>query len=460
MPNPGRDNSAAGLSASARAYLAKIWSVLEREAPRATAERIVCLTQAHEEWRGKGALNLNAAEGLMSHGARRLLATDFATRVTEGAPGDKLFPHHLQNRYIDEIEATLIAITRKLFDVEHVEWRPVSTSMANAAVFCSLAKPGDTILVQSQEAGGNYSYNNAGFPPLIGLKVEALPWTGSCFELDVERAADVVRRVRPRLIVIGGSNVMFPYPVAQLRELADEVGALLMYDAAHLGLLIAGGQFQRPLAEGAHLITISTHKIMAGAVGGMVLTPDPAIAASVANTVFPPMLQTRDQNKYAATAYAFAEHLEFARPHAAQIVANVGALGRAMEAQGFEVFGRERGYSRTHQLFLRHPTIAAETFEDRCQRSDILAARTARTAGVLGGQAGGVVRLSVQEITRQGLVEADMARVARLIADAVCGRRQQKETSAEIVQWMSTLGAIRFSFDDGLNGASAERLLP
>jgi glycine hydroxymethyltransferase len=439
-----------GLSTRTVECLARAARQLQQETPLETAERIARLTAEHETWRGKQALNLNAAEGVMSRGARRLLASDLATRVTEGTPGDKIFPHALQNRYVDEIEGTLIEVARKLFEARFVEWRPLTTSMANAAVFSSLTSPGDTILVQSQEAGGNYSYNAAGFPPLIGLKVEPLPWTGSCFELDMEKAAEAVRRVRPRLIVVGGSNVMFPYKVRDLRSLADEVGATLLYDAAHISLLIAAGIFQRPLKEGAHLMTISTHKIMGGAVGGMVLTDDGAIAEAVLKTVFPPMLQTRDQNKYAATAYAFAEHLEFGRVHAEQIVANVRALGAAMEEAGFEVFGADRGYSRTHQLFLRHPTVDVADFEERCQRANILAARTARTAGVLGGKPGGVIRLSVQEISRQGLIEVDMPRVARLIRAAVTSERPAEDIAREIEDWMSGLGPLHFSFDNRL----------
>jgi glycine hydroxymethyltransferase len=201
------------------------------------------------------------------------------------------------------------------------------------------------------------------------------------------------------------------------------------------------------LAEGAHLMTISTHKIMAGAVGGMVLTDDPAIIAAIARTVFPHMLQTRDQNKYAATAYTFAEHLAFGTAYAAQIVANARALGAALGAAGFEVFGRERGYSMTHQIFVRHPVICAVDFEDRCQQADVLAARTLRTAGILDGNSGGVIRLSVQEITRQGFTEADMIRVAGLIDAAVNERRPPDEISRTIGDWLSQLGPIRFSFD-------------
>ncbi|HVW68628.1 MAG TPA: hypothetical protein VHB68_06610 [Steroidobacteraceae bacterium] len=444
---PADSTGVQALSAAARSYLAATAQTLECESPAQTAARMVRLTRQHDEWRAQACLNMNAAEGLMSRGARQLLASDMATRVTEGIPGDKVFPHRLQNRYIDEIEGTLIGLARKLFGARFVEWRPLTTSMANAAVLVSLTKPGDTLLVQPEAAGGNYSYNLTGFPPLIGLNVAALPYTGRCFELDIDAAGETVRRLRPRMMIIGGSNVLFPYPLRQLRRLADEVGALLVYDAAHVGLLIAAGQFQRPLEEGAHLMTLSTHKMMAGAVGGMILTDDPVSYGVISRTVFPHMIQTRDQNKYAATAYAFAEHLEFGAAYARQIIVNAQALGRALEAVGFEVFGRARGYSTTHQLFVRHPVVAAEEFEDRCQRANILVARTLRTAGVLDGGTGGVVRLSVQEITRQGLKEPDMIRVADLIQDAVCERRPPVEISAAIRSWVSSLGPIRFSFD-------------
>jgi glycine hydroxymethyltransferase len=441
------NGSIAGLSAAARAYVSQVTSLLEEESPEKTAARITRICAAHDSWRAAGCLNMNAAEGLMSRGARSLLASDLATRVSEGAPGDKVFPHRRQNRFIDEIEATLIGLTRKLFRARYVEWRPLTTSMANAAVFASLTKPGDTVLVQPEAAGGNYSYNTSGFPPLIGVNVAALPYTGHCYELDLGRIAQIVRSVRPRLIVIGGSNILFPYPVRELRQMADEIGALLLYDAAHVGLLIAAGGFQQPLAEGAHLMTFSTHKIMAGAVGGMVLTDDPDLMEAISRTVFPHMLQTRDQNKYAATAYAFAEHIEYAAPHCAQIVANARALGAALEGVGLQVFGRERGYSMTHQLFVRHPSVPAAEFEDRCQEADILVARTQRTAGVLGGDRGGVIRLSVQEVTRQGLIEADMIQVSDLIAAAVSAKRPPADISRRIRDWLSTLGPIRFSFD-------------
>lgn len=446
-----------GLSAASVEFLARIADKVRGEAPRDIATRVVRLSAAHDAWRAHGCLNMNAAEGLMSLGARKLLSSDFATRVTEGVPGDKVFPHPRQNRFIDEIEATLILLARELFGALHVEWRPVTTSMANAAVFASLVRPGDTVLVQSEPGGGNYSYNPTGFPPLLGLEIASLPYTGRNFQIDIDRAGEVVRQVRPRLIVIGGSNVLFPYPVRELRALADDVGALLMYDAAHVGLLVAADQFQRPLEEGAHLMTLSTHKMMAGAVGGMVLTNEGWITAKISKTVFPHMLQTRDQNKYAATAYAFAEHLAFGKAYAKQIVTNARALAAALEQQGFEVFGKERGYTRSHQIFTRHLSVSDVEFEDRCQQCDILAARTKRTAGVLGGQPGGVVRLSVQEISRQGLIESDMMRVASLIADAVGKRRAMEAISKEIAAWMSGLGPMRFSFDTAPAGAAQPR---
>ena len=252
-------------------YLNDVQTKLDDMSAGEIASRLQWLVEDHETWRGRKCLNLNAAEAVMSRRARGLLASDLATRVTEGFPGDKEYPAARQNEHIDEIEAILIALAKKLFRAAYVEWRPVSTSMANASIFFALTKPGDVILSQRPEAGGNYSYNMVGPPRVAGLEVHGVPSHDATFEVDVEATRELALEIKPRLIVIGGSNVLFPYPVRELREIADETGCLLLYDGAHLGLPIAAGVFQDPLTEGADLLTLSTHKIMSGAVGGLVL---------------------------------------------------------------------------------------------------------------------------------------------------------------------------------------------
>lgn len=403
-------------SLKSQAYLDDVEAKVKTLSPAAVAQRITSLVREHDQWRATACLNMNPAEGLISARARALLASDMATRLTEGLPGDKTYPNYLQNRFIDEIEATIIALVRRQFGARYVEWRPTSNSMANAAVFFALLKPGDTILVQNLDAGGNYSYQTCGPAGLTHARIVTIPALGKVFEIDVDWVRTCAKKLRPKMIVIGGGKVLFPYPVRELREIADSIGAVLVYDAAHVGLLISHGTFQRPLQEGAHVVTLSTHKIMGGPVGGIVLTDDPSVAKAVISRTFPGLLQTRDQNKYAALAVGLAELEHFGTILARATVANAAAFASAMAGEGFTVLARNGIHTQTHQCFLDQGD-AAQTFEWRCQAVNILASDCSLAGDMARNRRSGI-RFATHELTRRGMGSMEMREVAQLIARA------------------------------------------
>ncbi len=429
-------------------YLEEVAARVARLTPHAIAARVIALTNAHESWRAGECLNMNPAEGLMSRGSRRLLDSDMATRVTEGLPGDKIFPHYRQTAFIDEIEATIVALARSQFGARFVEWRPTSTSMANAAAFFALLEPGDSMLVQSLEGGGNYAYQPEGPAGLSKARVVTIPGSSRTFEIDPEQVATLARQVKPKMIVIGGGKVLFPYPLRALREIADSVGAILLYDAAHLGLLISAGQFQRPLQEGAHLVTVSTHKVMGGPVGGLVLTNDASIASRIMRLTFPGLLQTRDQNKYAALALTLAELQRFGPELATQMVRNAQALATALANKGFSVIDRGGVHTQTHQVILELGAQAA-TFEWRCQAANILIPDCALNGDVAKNRRTGA-RIGVHEITRLGMREPEMIEVAGLVRrafDAVDGSAAAA-IAAEVRGLLGRFPGVVYGFDD------------
>jgi glycine hydroxymethyltransferase len=269
--------------------------------PAEIAVRVKKLVCDHDDWRRNKCLNLNPSENAISPGARRLLDTDLATRVTEGYVGDKEYPPAPMNRYIDEIEGIIIHLVKRLFRCEYVEWRTLSSSMANSLVYFALSKSGDTIMSQSNKGGGNDSYRPNGPPRLRGLRVADLP-EAPLFDVDYDALDESIGKVKPSWLVVGGGRVLFPYDLKRLREAADRVGACILYDAAHLGPLIAFGLFQDPLNEGADVMTLGTHKLMGGPIGGLVLTNDKKLAKKILALTHPAFIQTRDQNKYAAAA--------------------------------------------------------------------------------------------------------------------------------------------------------------
>jgi glycine hydroxymethyltransferase len=247
-------------------YLEAMDARLAKMSPRQIAARIKELSAADEYWRRRKCISLRAAEGIMGATSQSLLDSTLATRVSEGFPGDKSFPGiRGTDEYLDEVEATLIFQLRRLFGAKYVEWRPLSNSMANAMPYLVLTRPGDVVLAQSWIGGGANAANTPNGPGgLKDLVFLEMPFRDH-YEHDVDGIRRLARKARPKIIVAGGGYVLFPYPLRELRSIADEVGAKLMYDAAHLAILIAGGVFQQPLQEGADVMTMSTHKAFGGA---------------------------------------------------------------------------------------------------------------------------------------------------------------------------------------------------
>lgn len=248
------------------------------------------------------------------------------------------------------------------------------------------------------------------------------------------------------MLVVGGSYCLFPYPVAELREIADEVGAYLFYDAAHLGLFLATGTFQDPLREGAHIVSVSTHKTMSGPVGGALLMNDDAVAERILGLTFPAFLQTRDENKYAAQAYVLAELLAFAPAYARQTVANAKALAAALDEEGFEVLGRPRGYSATNQIFLDlREAGGGPHYEAHCQAAGILVHKS-RLMGdgpvVRNGS-----RIGVQEVTRFGMKEPEMRRISTLMRRAALDGEPPERVRPDVAELAGRFRVLQYSFD-------------
>lgn len=433
----------AAITTKSRGYLAAMEEKFRSVPGAELASRIEALVAAQDDWRAR-CLNLNPAETLMSRRCRRLLDSDMATRLTEGVPGDKLYPHGAQNDTIDEIEAMIVALARQQFGAKYVEWRPVSTTMANAAVFCAAMRDGDVMLAQDEDGGGNYAYHRFGPAGLLGVRIESIRRWGACFELDLDALREAALRTRPKVIALGGSNVLFPYPLREIRGIADEVGAIVLYDAAHVGLLVSSGTFQRPLEEGAHVLTLSTAKSLGGPIGGLVLTNEPDLADKIIRLTFPGLLQTRDLNKLTALALTLAETRAFGTERAARSVANARALAQSLGSEGFTLLASDRGYTDTHQIFLSLGD-RAKVFETRCNAANIMLTDCALCGDMALRRRSGS-RLGTHEVTRLGLTEGDMKTVALLIRRANAGEVPQV-TQGEVAALVTRNPTLAFSFD-------------
>src|SRR5260370_18006582 len=190
--------------------------------------------------------------------------------------------------FAEEIEIVADSLVRRLFGANYAELRVGSGALANLYAFMATCEPGDRIMAFPGEMGGHVTHHRDGAAGLYRLEVHPVPYDAARMAIDLDRLRADARRLRPKLITVAGSLCLFPYDVRAVRAIADEIGAYVLYDAAHMGGMIAGGRFQAPLAEGAHMMTMSTYKAYGGPPAGLFLPPHSELARPVAKIPYPP----------------------------------------------------------------------------------------------------------------------------------------------------------------------------
>ena len=401
-------------SAAAKAYLREIGETLGGHKPRDLADRVRVLSHEHEAWVDNACLCFYAGTNVMSPAARTLLASTLATRPSMGHPGDKYQPGV---RYLEQIEVIAMDLCRRLFRARFAEPRLPSGSSANLSVYLAFTKAGDRILALPEWAGGHPTHREEGMAGLHGLSISDVPFDPVRMAVDLDGLRRVAKNLRPVLIIVGASLVLFPYPLTEVRRIADEVGALVMYDGAHLAGVIAGGQFQDPLAEGAHLLTTSTYKTFGGPPGGLVVTNDPEIARRIDRVAYPGMTANFDCARVASVAVAAAELLEFGPAYAQACLANGQAMARALAAEELDVVAAAQGFTRSHHVAVDvHGLGGGASVARRLEAANIILSKFVlpRDASGPPGEMSGL-RLGLQEVTRRGLGPAEMAEIARFI---------------------------------------------
>ena len=239
-------------------------------------DKVVSLVKQHEKWFSES-LPLIASENVASRGVRNVLSSDLGHRYAEGWPGERVYAGC---KFIDQIELEAVDLAKKLFNAEFADVRPVSGACANLAVYSTLSDPGDTMVALSIPNGGHISAGKKEFSGTAGLvhglDIEYFAFDKENMNVDVDQTKKKLREIQAggkkmQILMLGASLFLFPHPVKELSEFAPEVGATLCYDAAHVAGLIAGGEFQDPLGEGAQVMSFSTHKTLFGPQGGTIV---------------------------------------------------------------------------------------------------------------------------------------------------------------------------------------------
>jgi len=406
--------------------------------PTDEERRLARLIRAHDRWRGRGVFNLLASENALSPTARRYLGSDLAGRYTLPMEvpfeGERLDNSYAGTRYTDEIERLANDAAARLFGAKHATTRPLSGHIAAVSVLSTLLPAHSRLLAIPPESGGYDGYAPGYLPALLGHTVRPLPADGQGHRVDAAVAVDTIRRERPAAVVLGQSFFLFPYPLREIAEAAHAIDALVLYDASHVLGLVAGGEFQAPLREGADVVFGSTHKSFPGPQGGLVVTDRDDLFAQMDPALVWRAFDNAHWNRIAGLAQTLLEMERCAPEYARTVVANSRALGRALTSEGFPLVAEAEGFTASHQLHLDRPRLR----ERHGVGGGGLARRLERQRLLIDL----VGRIGTAEVTRLGLEPEAMPRIAQLMARA--GLRKER-VGAEVLAWRRTFSRLRFA---------------
>lgn len=399
-------------------------------------------------------LPMIASENIISPRVAEMLVTDLHGRYAEGLPGKRYYQGCGD---FDTIEALGMELAQSVFRCRFANIQSTSGTVSNLAVLKSLAKPGDAITAVSTADGGHISHAPMGAVGMRGLDLHTYPWDVDRMEPDLDGSLKLIREKKPKLAWFGQSMFLFPTPMKELAAAAHEVGSTVVYDGAHVLGLIAGGQFQDPLREGADVLTGSSHKTFPGPQGGFVLsdTADEKLQKRLHGGVFPGVVSSYHLHHVAGKVVALAEFQEYGAAYAKDTVANAQAFGAALAERGFDVIAADRGFTRSHQVVTRHG--AKDSGAGAKAAATLEAAGIITNMNMLPGDTKPLtpsgLRLGVQELTRVGMGKREMAEVAEFYARALVKGDDPAKIKRDVKAFKARFQAVRYCFNpDNLGG--------
>jgi glycine hydroxymethyltransferase len=396
----------------------------------------------HERFMDHECISLYAGTNITNPRAARFMSSSVSSRPSLGYPGDK---YETGLGYAEQVEIMATEILKRIFKCRYVEFRAGSGSLANLYAYMACTKPGDRIMALPTSAAGHVTHQAEGAAGLYGLEVHPIPFDGERMEVDMPAFEQAAKRLRPRLIILAGSLALMPYPVQATRKLADELGAYLMFDAAHLSGIIAGGAFQQPLAEGAHLMTCSTYKSFGGPSGGLVLTNEPQLAERLDRIAYPGLTANFDIARIAALVIAASDILEFGPDYAGTCIANARALASALAERKAPVHGpANRGYTLSHHIALRAAEYGGGTTASRLlERANLLTSGIGLPLPEVPDDYNGL-RIGTQEITRWGMLPEHMPTVADFLCRVLLDGEEPDSVKRDVVDFRARFQELRF----------------
>jgi glycine hydroxymethyltransferase len=396
----------------------------------------------NEEKRQREGLELIPSENYVSRDVLTAMGSVFTNKYSEGYPGKRYYGGQENT---DLVEQLAIDRAKQIFKADHANVQPHSGAPANEAVYSAWLEPGDTVLAMDLSHGGHLTHGapvtrSAKLYNFIRYKMKDT----STGEIDYDELRELARTHKPKIILAGFSAYPRDLDYAKFAEIGQEVGALLMADMAHIAGLIAGGVAENPFDYGFHVITTTTHKTLRGPRGGLILSkgtvsnplkaPEKTlenIPTLIDRAVFPGMQGGPHEHTIAAKAVAFGEALkpEF-KTYAKQIVTNASALADSMQEQGFYLI---TGGTSNHLILadiFKSFELDGKIAEEAIDKIGLSLNKNAIPDDTLPPFRPSGIRLGTPAITTRGLIESDMATIAKWMKQAVENHNDEESLKA------------------------------
>ncbi|MDI9576787.1 MAG: serine hydroxymethyltransferase [Thermoproteota archaeon] len=424
---------------------------------------LVETSQKHEQYREKECINMIASEGIKSPAVTQILnlTQDLASRYAEGEndiSGHVQKRHYQGQKYMSQIEDITTDIIKSLFGSTWADVRLVSGTHANLATFkgLSLASKNNKMVVTPLSCGAHISHDYTGLAgKILGLDNINHVYNIDEFNIDPDKSAYVIRAAKPGIVTFGGSLFLFPHPIKELKEICDEVGAYVAYDASHVLGLIAGGQFQDPLREGADFITSSTHKTFPGPQGGVVMgsPTTPALEKAVKKiqyAVFPLTASSTHLGRLPALGIACLEMKIFGKDLARQIVKNAQTAGQYLYENGVKVIAEKKGFTKSHQIALDvHAFGGGNKIAQDLEDANIILNKNLLPYDDQSSKENpSGLRVGFQDVTRRGFKEGDIKHLCDLILDVVKGKRKPTAVKEDVLALKKEFNCIKYGFQN------------
>lgn len=403
------------------------------------AEEVAELLHKHTEYR-ENCLNLIASENYASHTVRSHLTSDFGHRYGCYTGIKTEEREYRGNKFIHEFEVETQQLVGDVFHAPFVDLRPIGGHIAGVATVLGLLEPGDLVFEIALKDWGH------GLVTLMRtarhfnqtIRFEAIPFDEDR-AVDLGKLTEMIYEQNPKMIVFGGSGMLWAEPIAEIRAIADKEGIILVHDASHVTGLIAGEVFPNPLDQGADVMFGSTHKSFPGPQGGFVATRNLEMFTKIGETIGS-LVTSHHLNRLPALAMSMLEIKEFGQVYGKQIIRNSKALGKYMAEKGFIIIGAERGYSDTHLILADVSEFGSGLAISKVlEESNILCSDDF-------GQSDKEIRIGTAEVTRRGMKEAEMEKIADYFKRVIIDREDPAGVARDVSAFTRNYLGCEYSF--------------